>query len=315
MSSKQKFLDFLDSNDQVLTVASNDYNYTIVKVPYSDICDMLFLTYTYNRKISNNNKFEYTGFYDKERNKLYDIGYHLRKDILGLDWNDETYLSISSVLSEFNKKVCETVNSYVEDEKDYFYQCAGDYESNITERDVYRDFIENREEIKYEAAYNSSNTENAFEYIDKGIDYIYEIGMGYFDVYREKIGQRLIDIDKANELLKSIRENKNNPIHKRKEISNKMSEGNYGNVHVFVNKDNIEFDFKYDAEILKDRWDWDSLYTFNMSASDRRDFEKLFGKHKDFSYEDITKIEYRNKVVYEDLNFNKENNQVEELVI
>ena len=43
-----------------------------------------------------------------------------------------------------------------------------------------------------------------------------------------------------------------------------------------------------------------------MQASDRKNFEKLFGRNSDFYYEEIYKIEYRGKPIYIDNNFIKE---------
>lgn len=52
-----------------------------------------------------------------------------------------------------------------------------------------------------------------------------------------------------------------------------------------------------------------------MAAPDRREYEKLFGR-EDMRYEEIYKIEYRNKAIYEDANFCKINNEIsEELVV
>ena len=57
------------------------------------------------------------------------------------------------------------------------------------------------------------------------------------------------------------------------------------------------------------------ISTYNMSASDRREYEKQFGKYTDFNFKDIYKIEYRNKPIYIDDNFNEKESSIEEYAL
>ena len=51
-----------------------------------------------------------------------------------------------------------------------------------------------------------------------------------------------------------------------------------------------------------------------MSAPDRREYEKLLGR-EDIHYEDIYKMEYRNKIIYQDENFKCYSDNVQEEMI
>lgn len=312
MDYANKFLEFLKSNEKSFHIEDNKKHYDIFKIQHSEYIDLLFMNSNNYHKTSIDDRFEYCGLYDKVNDKLYNIGYTLRMDILKLDYNDTTYKGMNDLLKEFNQEVQRAVEDYVYDNPKEFYDAAGDYESNQQERYVTDHIINNEKEVKYKCNYNSDNKDNILSYIEQGQDYIYEVALGVIERDREYIGKRLIDIDKTNELLKEIYNNPNHYIHKRKDIVDVMKDGNYGNVHVYINKDGKYFDFKYDANELRHQWDSSYLSTYSMQAPDRRDFEKLFKKYTDLYYDEIYKIEYRGKVIYEDKDFKFEEEQTVE---
>lgn len=310
MNYSKDFLSYLKSDNVYCKMNVDNRVYNIVKFPYSSALDLLFMTYNYNQSIMPTNKLEYCGFYDKENSKLYDPNYYLRNDILKVDYEDETYPNMTMLTNEFNLLVTNAINDYVIDESKSFYESVEEYESSVKENDVYKNFINNEETIKYNSNYSCSNEKDILEFVDKGQDYVFEKALNYVETYRNWIGRELIDIDKSNEFLESIKNNEMHPLHKRKEIVNCIKDGNYGNIHVFINKDNVDFDFKFDASILENSWHDSSIYIYGMLAPDRRDFENLFGKYTDFDYKDIVKLEYRNKTVYEDSDFTKTSGEV-----
>src|SRR5574344_3068113 len=284
MNYSKEFLSYLKSDEVYYKLNVDNRVYNIVKFPYSSSLELLFMTYNYNQSILPTNKLEYCGFYDKENDKLYDPNYYLRNDILKVDWNDKTYPNMEMLRNDLNLQITDVINDYVHEESKSFYESALEYESNVRESDIYGNFINNEESIKYNSNYCCSNEKDILEFIDKGQDCVYDKALSYFETYRERIGKELIDIDKSNEFLESIKNNKNHQLDKRKEIVNCIKEGNYGNIHVFINKDNIDFDFKFDASRIENSWNESSIYTYGMSAPDRKDFENLFGKYSDFDY-------------------------------
>lgn len=303
MSLKQDFLDYLEDDNIFLEVHENDRNYNFVKVPYNSTIDLLYMTYNYHHSIVPSNKLENCGFYDKENKKLYDISYQVRTNILGLSWGDDSYPSKEQVNDEFDDKVSNCITDYVLDNKKEFYDSAKGYVSNVEDRDVKKYFIDDIKEITYKADYTSNNEIDVLEYITKGEDFVYDKALEYFTEHKEQIGKELYDIDKKNELLTNIWNDKEDPLYKVKDIVKAIKDGNYGNVHIFIHKNGLNFDFKYDASVLERSWDWSYLSTYNMPAPDRRNFMNLFGKNEDFHYKDITKIEYRNNLIYIDKEF------------
>lgn len=303
MNYKDNFFNFLQSDYSTMQFSKEKYTYHIVKIPYSDNIDMLFTMHCYNNEVIPSDKLEYCGFFDNKNKFLYDIGYDIRHVILQLEWDDKTYQNMSDILSEFNFKVNNVINEQVAARKDYFYESAEDYESPMLEKYAYRAFIDGTDNIKYEAGYKAEHPNIGLEYIDKGIDYVNDIAHKYSESYREFIGRKLIDLDKLNEFIQEFISNKDHPIHKIKEIVNAIKSENYGYVHIFIKKDNIDFNMKIDAHSLTYSFDNNYISLYNSPAPDRKKFEELFGKYTDLHYEDIQRIEYRNKIIYEDKNF------------
>ena len=305
MDLTKTFFDFLKSDDKTLHLEKDNKYYEFVKISCNPEIELLFVNYNNYHKITFNDELNYCGFYNKHLEKLYDINYTLKSEIFNLEYNDKTYKSMNELQEEFNLKVRETVENYVEDYKEEFYETVKDYKSNIQERNVYQNFMDNEKEIKYQCGYNGCSKEDILSYFDTGEQYVFDVAFDFISKYRERIGEKLKDIDKENEFLNFIYNNKDHQLHKRKEIADIIKDGEYVNVHLFINKNGIDYDFKYSATALKNHWDYSYLSTWEMEAPDRREFEKLFGPRENLHYEDIYKIEYRSKSIYEDENFVK----------
>lgn len=317
MSLSKIFFEFLKSDEKNICIEemknSKTCYFYFTKMPYIENIEILFMAPTFYDKISMNDRLEYCGFYDKSNNKLYDADYRLRNYILKLDWNNNPYKDIETLQKEYNIEVSEIITDYVLDNLKEFYDEVSDYKSDVKKTFVYRHIMDNQYRLSYKYSYNKCNKNDILNYLEKGKDYLYNIALEEIEHNKEYIGKKLIDNDKTNELIKEIYNDKNDPIHKKKNIINSIKNGNYGNVHVFINKNGIDFDFKYDASVIINCWNHSYLNTYNMAAPDRREFEKLFG-YQDFHYEDIYKIEYRNKAIYEDKNFTKSSLKLDEEV-
>lgn len=310
------FFEFLESNNSTLYMKQDDKFYSIIKLSYSSSLDLIFGMYCYSDKISIEEKLEYCGFYDKINKQLYDPQYLIKNRILNLAWDDKTYPSMSDLLEQFRSDVNKAIDSYVNSEKEDFCKSVDKYEPNLEEHNVYRDFLEGKEKFTFEADYDSNNKTNVLNYIYRGQDYVNEIAFNYVTVEKEQIGKQLISIDKKNELLEQIISDKKHSIHKVKAIIDSVKNQECSTVHIFINKNDIDCDFRYDAKVLGSPWSLSCLSTFNITTPDRYHYEKLFGKYIDFQYEDITKIEYRGKAIYEDLDLTKKiANEKEALVI
>ncbi len=315
---KEIFENFLNSNEKVFNYIKEDdknSNYHIVKLPYNDYIDILYMTRTYGKNLSNYDKLEYCGFYDKENKELYDISYSLCRSVLKLELEENPYKTIGFLANEFNEKLNEIIKDYVLENKKEFYDSVKDYESNMSKSSVYNYFMKDMNFVDFDVSYNLNEFNDILSYKSLGEEYLIDKAIQIIERDKEYIGKKLVDIDKTNEILQEILNDKNDIIYKRKDIVNSMKNEDFSNVHVFINKDGIDFDFKYPKDALENWWNSSYLSSYNMEAKERNSYYDLFGRYEDFNYEDIYKIEYRNKPIYEDLNFIKVAKSNEEFVL
>ena len=118
----------------------------------------------------------------------------------------------------------------------------------------------------------------------------------------------LVFVGKSH-MISTIKEDINNPLHKAREMYKILKDNNAKSVHVFINKEGVDFDFKYDKKDLMYGCTSSYMSIFNMPASERKNYANLFGKNNDLTYKDIYKIEYKSKPLYIDnslLNLSKD---------
>ena len=87
------------------------------------------------------------------------------------------------------------------------------------------------------------------------------------------------------------------PIHRMKAITDAVKASGAKTVTVTVEKEGQELTFKTRADSLVGHPSYYS--TYYIPASDRREFEKLFGRHADYTAEDVTRITYGRNIIYE----------------
>ena len=88
-----------------------------------------------------------------------------------------------------------------------------------------------------------------------------------------------------------------NPIHRMKAITEALKASGAKTVTVTVEKDGMELTFKTAANSLTGHRNYYS--TYDIPAQDRREFERLFGRSANYSAEDIIRITYGKKTLYE----------------
>lgn len=86
-------------------------------------------------------------------------------------------------------------------------------------------------------------------------------------------------------------------IHRMKAITDALRECGAKTVTVTVQKAGEELSFKTGTSCLQG---YRSSYSaYHIAAPDRQEFERLFGRHSDYHVEDITRITYGKKTIYE----------------
>lgn len=67
---------------------------------------------------------------------------------------------------------------------------------------------------------------------------------------------------------------------------------------------------------MRNQWSYWYLSEYYIPAPKRKEYVRLYGPREELRYEDIYKIEYRNKAIYEGKKFVKESvEETQELVI
>jgi hypothetical protein len=195
MNYKKEFFDFLKSAETQKNFKRENYNYYIVKISYNEKIDLLYGDNLYRGEITFDSKLEYEGFYDKEKDELYDINYDMY-NILGLEWRlDSPYLSMSNLINGFNQKLNNIITDYVKTNKKEFYEAAKDYISDIEEKDIYNNFINNLNLFDYESHYEIDDKKIILDYFIKGDKLLYGIASDYTEKNKERIGEILKDND------------------------------------------------------------------------------------------------------------------------
>lgn len=304
MNYKKEFFDFLKSSETQKNFKRENYNYYMVKIPYNEKIVLLYGDNLYRGEIALDSKLEYEGFYDKEKNELYDINYDMY-NILGLEWRlNSPYLSMSNLMNKFNQKLNNIITDYVKTNKKEFYEAAKDYVSDIEEKDIYNNFINNINLFDYESHYEIDNKTIILDYFVKGEELLYAILSDYIEKNKERIGEVLKDNDVKNKLLSDINNNLEHKIHKRKDIVSVLKDSEYKRVNTFIFKDGKYMNFKIDTSALEHSWNSSYVSQYSMDYKDREKFEQIFGSRQDFNLDDIYKLEFRNKPIYEDKKFN-----------
>jgi hypothetical protein len=114
---------------------------------------------------------------------------------------------------------------------------------------------------------------------------------------REKFLLQFLKNDALMEEYQVLAQDTVSAIHRMKGITDALKGCGAKTVTVTVEKDGEELTFKTGTSYL---YGYRSSYsTSGMAAPDRREFERLFGRYAQYTAEDVTKITYGKKTVYE----------------
>ncbi|NBI65952.1 hypothetical protein D1646_03825 [Pseudoflavonifractor sp. 60] len=119
----------------------------------------------------------------------------------------------------------------------------------------------------------------------------------YIRINQEKFLLQFLENDALLAEYQALTQDADNPIHKMRAITEAVKASGAKTVTVTVRKGERELTFKTAASALKGRKNYYS--TYDIPASDRREFERVFGRHSDYKAEDITRITYGRTIIYE----------------
>lgn len=303
-SNKDILFEFLESDKDTTKINEQNKNYYLIRMPYSDSIDVLYITSGYNNNVSIYDKYEYAGIYDRENKELIAPSYTLHSRILKCNYDDSQYKTQSDLYKEMGEQISNIITDYVNENKEEFYEVSDGYKSYLGLEHISNEILNDDYPIEYKCEYKVCDGDEILKYLYDKNSYVYNVSHDHVNKNKKYIGERLRDVDRVNELLKSLREDKDNPIHRRKDIYQKLNDSDCVNVNVFICKDGKKHNFKYDRGYLMNAWNSSYISIYNISAPDRKIYDELYGRNKDFDYDDIYKIEFRNNVIYEDKDFN-----------
>lgn len=134
-------------------------------------------------------------------------------------------------------------------------------------------------------------------YIQDPDEFIQTEAEKYINTNQEKILLEFLENDALLAEYQTLMEDTGDPVHRMKAITDAIKTSGGKTVTVTIQKEEQELTFKTEASSLTG---YKKGYnTFDIPASDRRKFEKLFGRYADYTAEDITKITYGRNTIYE----------------
>ena len=114
---------------------------------------------------------------------------------------------------------------------------------------------------------------------------------------QEKFLLQFLKNDALWEEYQAIAQDPDNPLHRVKAIFDAIKTSGAKTVTVTVQKNGEELSFRTGTTPLMGHHN--SYNTSHIAAADRREFERLFGRHASYTAEDITRITYGKKTLYE----------------
>lgn len=306
---EQEFFDFLQSSNNLQTFNYGDKSkMAISKVSYNDKIDIIYSLRSYVGELFDlKSSFTYSGIYDKENNRLFDLDYNIRHDILCWDYDDERLIDSSKLYKMISDDVNDKISELVNDNKDEIFDLKdAELGTEITDNDVIHDFINGYTSSTFEddyVKYSTSKPNDILDYLTNKKAFIEDEARWFIIVHHSKILKGLAVSEEKRKVLKRIEEDENHIYHKIKAIRDAVKDKNYVTINLTINKDGIEQTFKYNAESLVSSYNSELSSNYIEKVSDRDKYDENFGRWNDFEYKDITKITYGKNTIYEDTNF------------
>ena len=299
---------------------SDNYNTDhLVKIPYEKDFDLLFYSRTwYGKNIKLDEKLESAGLYYRKDGCIYNPSYSLEYCLE----NSEMIADYSSK-NDFAEKLTELVRTKVEEIIDnkrsnlsikelsdaYLLNQMQYYSKYGAAKEAKEAFIKGADvsDIVYKCPYSVDSMSDA-DYIQFIVDkepLIERETKEYIEKHQESMLAQFYNNTLLRKELKAIYDDTDNILHRVKAIIDAVKESGAKTVNVTINKEDKEFTFKYETRTLT--FAPDSYYSsYNMRASDRREFENLFGRNAAFHPNEITQITYGKNVIYDSSEFDME---------
>ena len=241
---------------------------------------------------------KYEGVYKVDEDRIYGGEYAL-DEIFGEDEMNKT--AFHKVRYEFMEKVRAGVDAKARKIEDDIAVTEEDRarESSYAEDKARGIYINSIETVyNYECEYEDERFQKKFlEYL-LNPDAVVERSVNEFYAnHLDSIKREIVRIKIVKELVEQYERGENTFVLALRNIIRSIPK-NCKMVNVTTDINGIELTFKYEADMLK-RDCRNSYSTWYIPSSDRYKYEAMYGGYRDFTPEEITKITYSRKVLYE----------------
>ena len=261
-----------------------------------------------DNSISWSNSLSFCGVYDRKNQALY-----LTESTRRVLMDGRAPLVTESVPS-MRRELCDRINQRVENviandrnnlpvrkiTGDMALRSLQYYQEYGAKEDAVRQFFDGEApDGQFHSGYTLNDlSETAFlAYIQDPEGFIQTETEMYIKTNQEKFLQQFLENDALMAEYQALTRDTGSPIHQMKAITDAVKASGAKTVTVTVQKGGQELTFKTEASSLtgyRNRYS-----TYDIQASDRREFEKLFGRYTDYNAEDITRITYGRNTIYE----------------
>lgn len=310
--TKNEFIGWLqDESYRPLLFKQGDADYAYIKVKKNDQFDYIYKQYNYRGyNIERSANFEYEGTYCRQDGLIYDsygsfrniamgIEFHIGSDKNQMQHGLETAVreKVEAIIANDRKNLrvsLLTGNTKIAD-YDYYVRHAADgaaREMFLQDKDI-TDIC-----FKCNYEFDGWDEDNYLQYILDCNGFAEKEAQKFLDENQEEMFSQFLENNILSQKLQSLINNHGSTLHRIKDIIKAVSESDAKTVNVTVGKDGHEFTFKTEASHLT-RDPGSHYSTWYISAADRREFEKLFGRNADYTPDDITRITYGRNTLYE----------------
>lgn len=313
---EEDFNNYLRSNNAIGVFNYGEKSKVMInKVPYNSKIDILYSLDSYSGEFFDlNSPFKYAGFYDKEKDKVYDLDYSIRWHILNWNYKNDKFEDKQDLYNLISNDINNRVYELIQDGKKESFDINNFDLLELTDKDVINEFMNGETSCSMKDQirnYNSRKPQDILDYLTDKNEFIEEVSRDFIVDNAEDILNDMIESESKRQKLKEIEQDKNHIFYKIRDIVNCINDNNCKTVNLTIFKDNKEQTFIYDAKYLKN-YSSSYLSEYNIiKLKDREEFEENFGRSADFYFSDIVKITYGKRTIYEDNNYLNKNKEEE----
>lgn len=303
------FQQWLEKEDTPLVVSlPSDYIATMLKISKTQEIDYLYGASTHRAgRISWDNGLTFCGAYDRRSQTLYLSSSPLTAMVSGIT---EAEQDSSNLLKSIREEVNRRVEDVVANDRNNLsikavtgWNASRDLEyyleHGVKEHAIRSFFAGQEPDGQFHSNYILEGfTEAAFiAWLQDPEKFIQGEADQYLNSHQEAFLMGFIKNDALLKEYQALMRDTANPIHKMKAITDAVKASGAKTVTVTVQRDGQELTFKAAARSLIGHKNY--YNTYDIPAQDRREFEQMFGRHADYTAEDITKITYGKNTIYE----------------